>query len=703
MTQRDMSSFKASPKLRPLLSDPLKPFIHRDLSWLQFNSRVLAEAELATNPLLERLKFLSISSSNLDEFFMIRMASLGRSIALELRRNNRSQLNRLRRIRAVILKDAARTIENQIRILELLRPEFERHKVQIVTEIKKDSIAFDVGQKLFEERVAPELTPLESFTPTRILQLENQQLAVHFSSGIWVRVSKKLKATLAATDPQSGQTFIFFLDQLLATFSAKILRVEGTPTVLRLTRDADLSVDLEDVKSESIPEIVISSLKLREKGRPVRLQYLGLPQKDFVKRIQETLKVSPQQIFRSTTTTCFHGLWSVIGELPSQITSSPGITYPTFNTHISTQFSEPGNKIFENIRRQDFLLHHPYDSFDAYIKWMEAACRDPFVTTIQQTVYRMDLSSPVVAALKAAAKSKKVRVVIELRARFDERNNLQLAEELRNAGVEVIFGFGKLKIHAKVALVTRIENGEQRLYTHLSTGNYNSVTARHYTDLAILTARQDVGLDAQHFFDSVWKGEIPSLFKVLVPAPTKLHRRILQLIEAEILAAKSGKPARIVGKVNTLVDETVISHLYSASQAGVKIDLIVRGACSLVPGVKGLSENIRVISIVDRFLEHSRIYYFENSKVIYLSSADWMPRNFFSRLELAFPILDENIYRHVEQIVLQTYLADTNKGRELTTEGQWVARQPSGNTEQLRSQFHFEKIARANYKGTPLE
>jgi polyphosphate kinase len=280
-------------------------------------------------------------------------------------------------------------------------------------------------------------------------------------------------------------------------------------------------------------------------------------------------------------------------------------------------------------------------------------------------------------------------------------NNLKLADELRKAGVEVCFGFGKLKIHAKLALVTKIENNKEFYYTHLSTGNYHSGNARAYTDLAILTANQDIGRDAKYFFDKVSKGELPTKFKILQAAPSKLHKTLLRLIDIEIMAAKEKKQARIFAKVNALVEEQIIEKLYEASKAGVKVDLVVRSACSLVPGVKGLSENIQVMSIVDRFLEHSRIYYFENSKSIYLSSADWMQRNFFNRMEIAFPILDQRIFNYIKDTVITVTLNDTVKSYELTPQGTWKKRVLG--SKKIRSQFFFEECAKNGYKNTALE
>jgi polyphosphate kinase len=428
------------------------------------------------------------------------------------------------------------------------------------------------------------------------------------------------------------------------------------------------------------------------------------------------LKLVQGQVAPAPYTLCLHALWTVLSQTPAEVSKSPKLTYSPLVPVVPRPLRRP-EAIFEKLKKQDFLLHHPYDSFDGYVAWIKAACIDPQVEQIEQTIYRMDTLSPMIGFLKSAAAHKKIRVIIELRARFDELNNLILAEELRKAGVEVAFGFGKLKLHAKITLVTRREPEGLKLYTHLSTGNYNALTARQYTDLAILTANEQIGADARHFFDRVWEGEVPTSFQQLVSAPAKLHRRLLSLIQSETESAQKGKRARIVAKVNALVDSAVVEQLYKASQAGVQVDLIVRGACSLIPGVKGLSENIRVISVVDRFLEHSRIYYFESSKVLYLSSADWMPRNFFSRLEIAFPVLDPHVYSYIENVVIPAYLSDTAKARELTPQGTWrqrsfdarqgeeIAKQVQGMTQKgpIRSQFFFEELARREYSGTPLE
>jgi len=685
------------PTLPSLLARPDSPFIHRDMSWLHFNERVLVEAQSEANPLLERVKFLAISASNLDEFFMIRLASLGRSIQSVVK-SDPTTAERLERIRTAILETVIHFGSKQTEALEVLTSELETKNIHIVRHSREGELGFTLGKQLFDEIVLPKLLPPEGFAPSKIGLLDNFQLGAIFKSEIWFRLPRSLPNVLMS-GAEPGKAYFFFLDDLLATHLGTAFRLPGAPGFVRLTRDGDFTLDLEEEDTESIPDVVRSGVGTREKGRPVRLQYSSEVAGEVLALASQSLKVVPGQILPSPSTLCLSGLWAMVNQTPEAITINEKLTYAPLDSRVPLKLQNPA-RIFEELKLSDVLLHHPYDSFDSYVKWIEAACQDPAVEMIEQTVYRMDALSPVINAIKEAASRKKIRVIIELRARFDEMNNLMLAEELRRAGVEVAFGFGKLKLHAKIALVTRNEPEGKRLYTHLSTGNYNALTARQYTDLAILTGSQEMGADARIFFDTVWRGEIPTSFKQLVSAPAKLHRRLLNLIQAETEAAQVGKKARIVAKVNALVDTVVIEHLYRASQAGVEIQLIVRGACSLIPGVKGLSENIRVISIVDRFLEHSRIYYFENSKSLYLSSADWMPRNFFSRLELAFPVTDPKLYKYLVEIVIPTYLSDTVKARELTPQGTWRKRNSKTG---VRSQFLFEQLAIKNYAGTPLE
>lgn len=692
-----MQQVKFLPTLPSLLAAPNTPLIHRDLSWMQFNERVLAEARQNTNPLLERAKFLAISASNLDEFFMIRLASLTRSIAAQVRRDSDAAQHRhLSRIRASLLETISKFSAKQVEALDLLSAELETLGIQIVRQSRPGESAHEAGAAIFRELVLPQLSGPEGFSMPKFASLENLQLGVIFPRSISFKVNRSTPSVFFR------DSRLFFLDDLLITHLGPALGIEGEPAIVRLTRDGDFSLDLDEEDPETIPDVVRSSLSTRDRGRVVRIQYLGNLSEQILQRSLGHFRLGPSQIFIAPGSLCLHGLWTLFNQAPEELVEKHSLKHKPIHPFIPS-FLKDKQSVFEELKKHDFLLHHPYDGFECFISWIQASCEDPQVSAIDLTVYRMDAVSPVLEALKKASASKRVRVAIELRARFDELNNLRLAEELRSSGVEVAFGFGRLKLHAKVALVTRNEPEGVRYYTHLSTGNYNSATARQYTDLAILTASQEIGEDAKLFFDGVGEGEIPTSFKQLVSAPTQLHRRLLSHIKAETQAAKEGRAARIVAKVNALVDDAVIENLYQASMAGVKIDLIVRGACSLVPGVKGLSENIRVISVVDRFLEHSRLYYFENARALYLSSADWMPRNFFSRLEIAFPVVHPLLYQYLTEVLIPTYLQDSTKARELTPQGTWKKVSVRSQKSAVRSQFVFAELAHNHYKGTPLE
>ncbi len=707
------------PTLPSLLVQPGSPFIHRDLSWLQFNERVLSEARDPSNPLLERVKFLAISQSNLDEFFMIRYASLARSVT-SLQKSNPVRSAHTAEVRASVHETVAQFTGRQADTLESLGFELEGVGIQIVRDAIDGDPAYVAGEKVFREQVLPSLAVPAPYRLAEFIELENLQSAVIFRGERWIRLPKSLPGVYLA--PTETGTYVFFLDDLIMTHLETTFEPIG---VLRLTKDGDFSVDLEEEDPENIPDVVRSGLGRREKGRAVRLQYLGQFEDAFLTQCLAALKLQPGQVMIAPGSLFFQSLWTLVNLCPESILKSwPGLKHAPLESRIPKLFERP-DRIFAEIEREDVFLHHPYDSFDAFVRFLQAACADPSVRSIEQTVYRMDALSPVIEALKEAAKSKTVRVVIELRARFDELNNLRLAEELKKAGVEVYFGFGKLKLHAKIVLITREESRpdaegrpgapQEYHYTHISTGNYNAATARLYTDLAVITSRPEVGRDGRHFFDAIIREEVPSTFKHFVAAPIRLHRRLLAHIEEEAAAARAGNKARIVAKVNALVDEQVVEKLYAASQAGVQIDLIVRGACSLIPGIQGLSENIRVISVVDRFLEHSRIYYFANARALYICSADWMPRNFFSRLEIAFRISDPSVYQYVEEVLIPIYLSDAVKARELTPLGTWKKRTAAaarGNFSPylkqlfkglpLRSQFLFEELARREYAGTPI-
>jgi len=699
-----MQQFRVLPTLPSLLVSPGIPLIHRDISWLQFNERVLDEArEHSGNPLLERLKFLAITASNLDEFFMIRFAALSKSLrnATKLKSADMIHGKRLRQIHDSLLENVAKFGVKQIEVLDALHAELADAGIDLVRNSANTPETMRLGKSVFESQILSKLSPPETFELPKLGLLENLKTAAIFPEGLWFRISRTLPLLYPARD-ESGRLYFFFLDDLLLNFLGPTFGLPNTPALIRLTRNADFTADIGDADPSSIPDVVKSGLGKREKGVPVRLQYSGEVMTDFLEHVSTSLRLSPGQILPAPNTLCLQGLWALYNhQAPELLSERQGMRYTNLSVELPPEF-ETATRMFATLRDHDFLLHHPYDTFETYIEWIRKSAQDPDVEMIEMTIYRMDRTSPLIEVLKSAAKHKKVKVIIELRARFDEFNNLRLADELRKEGVEVAFGFGKLKLHAKITLVSRKENGIMRLYTHLSTGNYNATTARAYTDMAVLTSHPEIGADARHFFDAAFQGRVPNRFKRLVSAPTRMHQRLLNHIHAETEAARRGEKTRIVAKVNALVDDVVVQALYEASAAGVQVDLIVRGACSLVPGVGGLSDNIRVISVVDRFLEHSRIYYFESEGAMYLSSADWMPRNFFSRLEIAFPILDQRIFSFIRDIVIPTYLSDTSKARELTPQGTWRRLATRKGKPTVRSQKVFENLAQGRYKGTPL-
>ncbi|MEK7689959.1 MAG: hypothetical protein AAB425_02950, partial [Bdellovibrionota bacterium] len=546
------------PTLPSLLVDRGIPLIDRDLSWLQFNDRVLSESRRENNPLLERAKFLAISASNLDEFFMIRFSSLQKEIGVaEKKSAPDGESYRRRRVRDSVLENVAKFGAKQQESLELLAVDLEAVGYWLPRTTAIGHPLHEIGAQVFREKILDRLPPAERFSLGRVAGTENLELITVFQadesdsrSDLWIRIPKNLPPLFLAPVPDRvGVQAVFFLDDLIASHLPQALGRHEKPGLLRVTRDGDVEVELVQEDSESIPDVVRSSVKRRERGRPMRLQYAGNARPELLEACAAVLKLRPSQVIPAYASLVLPGLW-ILANQPAE----PPLVHSTLRPLTPKSFLLPG--LFEKLKSKDYLLHHPYDAFEAFLEWMRAAAVDKKVVAISVTLYRTDARSPLIAALKEAAHAgKKVKVAVELRARFDELRNLGVAEELRAAGVEVIYGFGKLKLHAKISLVERIEDGAPQLYTHLSTGNYNSATARQYTDLAILTAHPEIGQDALKFFAAISEERIPSGFKRLVVAPTRLHHRLLQLIEAETEAARSGSTdSRIVAKVNALVD-----------------------------------------------------------------------------------------------------------------------------------------------------
>lgn len=689
-----------SETLTSLLIDPNEPLIHRDLSWLQFNDRVLSEAEDADNPLLERLKFLGITASNLDEFFMIRFASLNQELELAVKREDSERALRLGKVKQQILTDIASFGRRQSRCFDKLRSALRSQQIEFVSYERMLKRHRKLAREIFEDKVVETLPAREERGIAAVREMENLGLSLLFPDSSTLALPGSISTLLWRHDTKK-RLLVFQLGDLLRAFGSEYFGLEGEPLLLRLTRDGDVPVILENEDIDSIPETVRKTILGRQTRMPVRLQVYGNYSSEGVEPLRQDLSLQENQVFHTTSMLPLRALFSFVNSISSLLPKTSSLTYEPLKARIPRRLRDTAT-VFEGIEQHDYLLHHPYDSFDSYINFLAAAADDPKVESIQQTVYRVDSESKITEILKRAASTKSVRVLIEPRARFDEINNIRLAEELSAAGVKVVFSTGKLKLHAKITHVLRDEGGYKRAYTHLSTGNYNAKTARVYTDMSILTAHPGLGKDASRFFDQACQQKIPLGLDHMILAPNGLHKRIRALIRAEIRAARKGRPAKIFAKVNALVDSKIVRELYKASEAGVQIDLLVRGACSLIPGLPGLSENIRVYSIVDRLLEHSRMYYFSDSETLFLSSADWMPRNFFSRLEIAFPVYDERIFSFLTDVAIPAYLADRAKARRLTRRGTWRRRPSAAEEETMRAQAYFEQLALRRYRSTPL-
>ncbi|MFM8268764.1 MAG: hypothetical protein ACKN9V_01135, partial [Pseudomonadota bacterium] len=497
-----MSPLRFSRFLPFLGSSPDIPLVHRDLSWLQFNERVLAEAQKPSHLLLERVKFLAISASNLDEFFSIRVSALEKSLAKAKNKFEFSKAQYLTETREHLLKGIRRFGETQRETLEILSDELAKQGIFLHLKPKRKEPAFYVAQELFEQQIRPHLSEPVHFEMKAVSSLETFQSALILPDNFWVKIPKNLPLLLGKSKSRGSHWDFFFLDQLIQLFMGPPTAAKWSSGVIRLTRDGDYEYDLADADTKTVPELIESKVSNRERGRPIRLQTLGDIPRNFLEAAAERLSLDKAQVFNAPDTLYLQSLWSLYRAIPNDFGKTP-LRFTVSQPLIPPMFKK-ADSLFERIREQDLILHHPYDSFDAVIKFIESAAHDPDVVSIEQTIYRMDPNSPILEHLKHAAKTKKVRVVLELRARFDELNNLNIASELKKAGVKVFYGFGKLKIHAKVVLVTRQEGNKTRYYTHLSTGNYHSGTAKSYTDLSILSAREEMGEDARHFFDSVY-------------------------------------------------------------------------------------------------------------------------------------------------------------------------------------------------------
>lgn len=667
------------------LNDP-KLFINRELSLLEFQQRVLEEAEDADNPLLERIKFLAIVSSNLDEFFMVRVAGLKQQISAGVVEIPPDGLTPTEQLTAI--RERATQLMTDMRLCwtDDLLPQLKKagiHVFEYPALSKRQKTQVD---RYFEELVFPVLTPiaLDPGRPFPHISNLSLNLAVlvrdengheHFAR---LKVPDTLPRLIPISSPidgprRTGQTSrrydFVWIEQLIAANLHMLFPdlevLEAHP--FRVTRDADMVI--QELEADDLLETMEESVRRRRFGSVVRIAINDEMPQHIRNILIDNLHLDPEDIYPLYGPMGFSALTDLCD------IDRYDLKYAPFLPAVPKQLrQERKGDFFAAIRRNSILLHHPYDSFMPVIDFLNAAARDPDVLAIKQTLYRVGRNSPVVAALlKARENGKQVSVLVELKARFDEESNIEWARTLEQEGVHVIYGLLGFKTHSKIAMVIRKEGDRIRRYVHLATGNYNAVTAHLYTDLGHFTCDEDIGADATDFLNYLTGYSGKKDYRKLMVAPVNLRSVFESLIDREIESRRQGGKGHVIFKMNALVDKQMIQRLYQASQAGVQVDLIVRGICCLRPGLPGLSENIRVISVVGRFLEHSRIYYFHNSGVeeIYLGSADLMPRNIDRRVEVLFPVSDSTQIRYIRNEVLAAYLADNTKARRLLPDGKY--------------------------------
>jgi polyphosphate kinase len=682
---------------------PQDHYLNRELSWLEFNARVLEEAADPSNPALERIKFLSIVSSNLDEFFEIRVAGLQEQLYAGLEPQDfpadglapAEQLTRIDQQVHRLVGDQYRLLHQEL-IGQLRQSGIEWLRLEQLTPAERR-----YADSLFTSSVYPVLTPLAIDPGHPFPHVHNKSLNIALL--VERKQANQLQELFAVVQVpavldrvvilpgDSDQLRFVLLEDIIAAHLGTLfggLRVLGH-TVFRVTRNTDLTIDEDD--AEDLLQTIEEHLRQRMRGDAVRLEISDTADERFVQMLVTALDLANRDVYRvagPVDLTVFMALHRLDGFRPLKDEPLVPGTPPAFTS---------GAHVFDLIRAQDVLVHHPFESFGCVVNFIERAADDPQVLAIKQTLYRTSGESPIIRALERAAQNgKQVTALVELKARFDEENNIVWARSLEHAGVHVVYGVVGLKTHCKASLVVRREADGIRRYVHLSTGNYNPTTARIYTDLGLFTAKSEFGEDTSELFNLLTGYSQGRRWRKFLVAPLGLREHIVELIGREGRNAGLGKPARIIVKMNALVEPTVIDALYLAAQAGVCIDLIVRGTCCLRPDIPGLSENIRVISIVDRFLEHSRIFYFENAgdPEVFLGSADWMPRNFFRRIELMFPVEDARLKDQLIRQLLPVILNDNVKARRLHANGSYSRVSPSEGQEPVRSQAVFQTLTR---------
>src|SRR5688572_12594145 len=674
-------------------------YINRELSWLEFNERVLAQARDQSHPLLERVKFFGITGTNLDEFFMIRVSTTLKKIREEIEDvapdgyNTEQQLEAMRQRARQMLQDQA-TVWNDLR--QLLAAE----KIWF---IERDEWTPDIREHLtsyFSREICPVLTPLafDPGHPFPFISNLSKNFAVVVRHGgrtkfARVKVPDTLPRFIPLPEPLSAPgtvNFVFLEDVIRANIHELFTgtQVKGAH-LFRIIRDTDL--EIEEDEADDLLESVDRSLKQLRRGAIALLHVEADMPTRVLNILVENFEVTDDVVLRTTDRLGF-GDWSQLTRI-----HRPELKDAPFQPRTLWRADEDPESIFDWIRYQDVLVHHPFESFGSVETFLRAAVQDPHVIAIKMTLYRIGPNSPLIPLLIAAAEAgKQVAVLVELKARFDERNNILWAKRLESHGIHVVYGFANLKTHSKLCLVVRQESDGIQRYVHTGTGNYNPETAKVYTDLGMFTADPDVVADVSEIFNYLTGYSNQKEYRSLLVAPVQLRSRLTELILREAEHARAGRPARMVVKVNAVTDDQMIRVLYRASQAGVSMDLIVRGICSLRPGFKGISDNIRVRSIVGRFLEHSRIYWFQNggNEEMYFGSADLMERNLDRRVESLIPVKDPEIFEHLRDVVLNAYLRDTDRAMVLDSTGRY--QRPEGgsggfNSQQFLLQHYNEK------------
>lgn len=683
-TSKKKSSRKPKVVEHPLSSESL--FSSREIGWLNFNRRVLAEAEDVRNPLLERVRFLSISGSNLDEFFMKRVGGLKRHVAYGISpksSDGKTPLHQLQEIRQFVipmLQDQAKCFSKS------LKPALEKEGVFLLKWRELSSGEKDLVKKYYNKNVFPVLTPLSVDPGHPFPFISNLSISLgvtlkhpHSEDKLFARVKipKVLPQWIRVEPESSVLKFVSLLEVIrenLADLFPSMQVLDVMP--FRLTRNADSDQDQED--AEDLLEAIEEELRQRRFAEVVRLEHGPNPDPWMIKFLMEELEITEEDLYELPVMLDFTDL-GVIADL-----NLPKLKFEPYAPVVAPAFAEDGVSIFNAIKANDQLVHNPYESFSASVeRFIHVACDDPKVLAIKMTLYRTGDNSPFIRSLiRAAEQGKQVVCLIELKARFDEERNIYWATELENAGVHVVYGVVGLKTHAKTVLIVRQEQEGLKCYCHIGTGNYNVVTSRFYTDLGLLTAREEITNDVVEFFHYLTGRSLKNNYQNLLIAPVNMFTRFKSMIEREAEHAKAGRPAQIIAKFNNFEENDLAVALYAASQKGVDIDMIVRGFCCLRPGVPGMSERIRVISIIGRYLEHSRLFYFRNGAKdpvdgeFFMGSADWMYRNLHARVEAIVPILDRSLKEKCWEL-LQLCVKEQRQAWQMNTDGTYTRRNSS--------------------------